>query len=195
MSRILTSICLGAFLWLLSCCSAPTKPQISEKKQAIESKRQAHPANKRKVDQAGIDENPKRSPEVMVLERFAGTWKGVASVKQGGHSFSVTEVSTREWMVSGHGNFLMEHAVAEPGNQRSCSLFTYDPKKKVYRGVLLNRLGAGILEGNWDEKSQTMSWQSNDNERNTGQISHRFITKDHAEIEIIYKKPDGEVLL
>jgi hypothetical protein len=92
-------------------------------------------------------QEPERSPQLQVLERFLGSWESLGA---DGKRFEVT----RQWL--GEGNFMLEEAIDENNLESYLALWTYDPQADRYRIVTLHRDHAGYLQGTWDAESASL---------------------------------------
>lgn len=140
------------------------------------------------VGTAGADDAPKRSPELQVLDRYAGDWD-VVSTTGTGEKGATSE--RRTW--SRQGTFLMADIQGQAPNHEAHFLITYDPKGKVYRSCFINQEFTVPLVGTWDEKAQAMRWKSPDIEFKHDAVN-RFVDKDTIETRMTVTSPEGKVV-
>ena len=136
---------------------------------------------------------PKRTAEQEVLDRFAGDWKTVVTNKTAGTT--ETSFQSRSWSRDGKGTVFHEESIDPATGTEFPALWRYDTENEVYRFAMLFPNSWAIIEGTWDEKSQTMTWSKNiDGWGNRGSGIHRFIDKDHAEWTFVVKNSEGVVV-
>jgi hypothetical protein len=136
------------------------------------------------------EDNPRRSVELQVLDRYIGDWETVVTVKKSGEKF--TSIESRKW--SREGKFVLSEDQDTSTKKEAHFLFTYDPKGKQYRACFINDEFTVPLLGTWYEKAQTMRWKSSDVPFKHD-AAHRFIDKDHVEWAMTVTSPEGKVVL
>ena len=72
---------------------------------------------------------------------------------------------------------------------------TYDPNAKAYRTCYIDESNTTPILGNWDENTQTMSWNGTDAYNNRLAGTHHFIDKDTVEWALVFTNPDGQVVV
>jgi hypothetical protein len=125
---------------------------------------------------ASAQDVPKRSAELQVLDRYIGDWETVVTAS--GTDEKSTSMESRRW--SREGKFVLSE--------------NHDSNSKQYRACFINEELTVPLFGKWDEKMQTMTWNSSEVAFKHHSI-HRFIDKDHVEWTMTVTSPDGEVVL
>ena len=141
------------------------------------------------------DDAPERSPELKVLDHIAGTWKVVITARTGDQESTQTVYVTREW--SSDGQFLVEHDKLKLDSRVSGSrgAWTYDPAAKSYRFVLLTRNLAFLSNGQWNEKTRTLTIRGVDHAGNVVISPNRIVNKDYFESSTVVKNADGDVIV
>lgn len=153
-------------------------------------RRRDKPLDKPKDKKAG----PPRPEELKVLDRLVGSWDTTAISKPA--VWTPKEVRTTskvEWKWVLGGRFLEDATKVSDGTQ-ALSLTTYDPQMKAFRSWWFNSLGhTSKSNGQWDEKTTTLSFESGLPDGLTSRSSVRFIDKDRHEWKVIIKDGDGKV--
>jgi len=139
---------------------------------------------------ASAQDVSKRSAELQVLDRYIGDWETVVTAS--GTDEKSTSMESRRW--SREGKFVLSENLDLPANREAHFLVTYDSNSKQYRACFINEELTVPLFGKWDEKMQTMTWNSSEVAFKHHSI-HRFIDKDHVEWTMTVTSPDGEVVL
>ena len=138
------------------------------------------------------DDTPKRSPELQVLDRFVGTWDMKVTVKPAGaEGINYDGVSYRKWSQGGQVVVFEEPM---PGQEFHMPL-TYDPKSKAYPGVAMQGVGRTTVTGAWDEKTLTMHFVLEYENKWTYRGTHRFVDKDHAEVKGKVTNAEGKLAM
>jgi hypothetical protein len=136
------------------------------------------------------DEPAKRSAELQVLDRFAGTWDVEMTVKlPGQQANSHNSVETRK-LSRGGGVILFENSESPEFHM----LWTYDAKAKKYTGIWLTGADRGQVTGTWDERTTAMKLETTGTDGMTGVSTFRFIDKDHSENSAEFRDPAGKVV-
>ena len=138
------------------------------------------------------DDAPKRSAELQVLDRlFIGSWESVVTNKTTGEKSNAVE--KRRW--SEKGRFVLSEDLNLSTKQEAHFLITYDPNGKKYRSCYIDQNGAAIIDGTWDEETDTMEWSGTDFAGNKSAGQTQLIDKDHIEWSMVIKDPAGKVLV
>lgn len=141
------------------------------------------------------DGAPKRSPELQVLDRYAGVWDVKTTIKPvGGEEMTLTCVSRRSWTLGGTFVQFQDTEHSHPQAPEFQLLWTYDPVAKNYPAVLMDGPHSARLIGTWDEKTKTMHWKGKMGNGVTGEGQHRFIGKGRAEASGVFRNPEGEIV-
>lgn len=134
-----------------------------------------------------------RSPELQVLDRFAGTWDVEFTYKPvGGELYKQKAVSYRTW--STKGTILRFDDPGLPGEPELQLLLTYDPEAKNYPGVIMSGPARSELTGTWNEQTQAMSFTGTMADGGTMESTHRFVDADNADPKGVFKNAAGEVV-
>ena len=142
---------------------------------------------------------PARSAELQVLQRFAGTWDHQMTVRTpDGNETEITRVDARRW--SKGGSFMIfDNAIESKENpevQELHMVLGYDPKSKTYPFMFMIGASRGLMRGNWDEESASMTWTGSDPDNgNTWEGKHVFTANGKADVKMTVKNPDGDVIL
>ena len=133
------------------------------------------------------------SPELKVLDRYAGTWVE--------HISGRPEVRRRdegEWILE--GRFLRQkwttEALEDAPKASGMTLMTYDRERNVYRSWSFLATGSMIEnDGTWDAKSNTMTWGHRVTER-TEKVTTTVSFPDEAtqEWSIVQTDAEGKIL-
>ena len=138
------------------------------------------------------DAQENRSAELQVLDRlFIGTWESVVTNNTTGEKSNTVE--KRRW--SKAGSFILSEDMNLSTKQEAHFLITYDPNGKKYRSCYIDQNGAAIINGTWDEDTDTMEWSGIDFAGNKSAGKTRLIDKDHIEWSLVITNPDGKVLV
>jgi phage terminase large subunit-like protein len=138
---------------------------------------------------------PPKPPELQVLDRTAGTWDFVLTAKKAEwtpNENKSTGTSVNEWVLDGR---FMEHRTKFDKSE-SVMMMTYDANKKAFRQWAYDSQGyANEATGQWDEKTQTLTFTGNLNENVTAVTTMRFVDKDTREATMVAKDKSGKVYL
>lgn len=144
------------------------------------------------------DDIAKRTAELQVLDRFVGTWDFVVTVKlAGGETITGKTSETRRWTL-GNKFVQWENPKTErPDEPEFQMLVTYDPTTKTYPGFLMNGTGRALVDGTWDEATQTMTFNGTFSGGSGGTFSftNRFIDADHCEASGTIRDATGKIVL
>lgn len=142
------------------------------------------------------DDSPKRSPELQVLDRFAGTWDFVVTQKPTGGTATTEKTSeVRQWSLGGRFMHFQNPQLAQPDQPEFHMLVTYDPATKSYPGVLMSGAGRTFVDGTWDEATKTMRFRGTfpDNALKFD-FKNRFVDENQIETSGSFTNSNGEVL-
>lgn len=136
------------------------------------------------------DDSPARSPELEVLNRFAGTWDIRGSVTIAGNdSVESSGVETRTWS---EGGSVIEFENANPPEFHM--LLTYDPDAGEYVGVLMSGPSHGTVVSEWDAESETMTFDVRFTDGSRYEGLNRFMDERHIESSGTLTNAGGEVV-
>jgi Protein of unknown function (DUF1579) len=134
--------------------------------------------------------------ELKVLDRMIGTWDTISLQKpavwtpDGGHS---TATVKREWILN--GRFIIDTSLHSNGEE-SLALIGYDTQRNAYRNWWFNSEGhRGPSQGQWNERTQTLSYVGEPQDGKTTRSSVRFADPDHEVYEIKVTDDAGKVYL
>ena len=137
------------------------------------------------------EDAPKRPAALQALDNFVGTWDIEVTVKPaGGQAVKQKGLSIRRWS-RGRTYLLFD----DPGETELHIAMRYDPESGTYPGVFIAGNVRGLLTGEWDKKSRTMTFTLKYANGNTYTGKHRFVGKDRAEASGAIKDAKGKVLL
>lgn len=186
-TRLVALVC-GAGL-LMSIWSAPVHAQKSKAKEK--------PKEKAKAQETPVDQAPPRTDELKALDRFVGVWSTETTIRAAEWTpkpRTMKGTTKYEWIVG--DRFVQSRGRSDGGKFEESEILTYDPESKQYQNWYFDSMGfTGDSVGQWDEKTQTMTWKGNLGEGGTLVNKVKFVNKDTQEWAIIAKKPDGTVLL
>lgn len=137
-----------------------------------------------------LQDAPKRSTELQVLDRYIGEWETTITIAATGDTAKSTQ--SRKW--SREGKFVLSEDQDVETKRESHFLMTYDAKSKHYRACFINDEFTVPMVGTWDEKAQTMKWKS-ENIAFKHEGVNRYIDKDHFEWTMSVTNPEGQVVL
>jgi hypothetical protein len=136
------------------------------------------------------DEPAKRSPEHQVLDRFVGTWDIKMTVKAPGQEAVHRDIAETRRLSRGGGALVFEN----PQPPEFHMTWAYDPKAKKYVGIWMFGGDRGFLNGTWDERTSTMTFDGAGADGGTSVSTFRFIDKDHSESSAVYRDRNGKVV-
>lgn len=142
------------------------------------------------------DDTPKRSPELQVLDRFAGTWDFVVTQKPTGGTATTEKTSeVRQWSLGGRFIHFQNPQLGLPDQPEFHMLVTYDPATRSYPGVLMNGASRTFVDGTWDEATRTMRFRGTfpDNALKFD-FKNRFVDENQIEASGSFTNSSGEVL-
>ena len=145
---------------------------------------------------AKADDEPKRSPELNVLNHFIGTWD-VQFVGQptDGDKITFKSVSRRNWSRGGQFIRFEDPPGEQQDNPEFHMLLTYDSKANKYPGVIMMGPARSDITGTWDGKSNAMSFNIKPADGTVVTVTHRFVAEDRAEVSGEYRNSDGQLLM
>ncbi len=150
------------------------------------------------IPQAKNGGDPARSSaELQVLDRFVGTWDfAVTNTLAGGETVTGKTSETRRWTL-GNKFVQWENSRSEkPDEPEFQMLVTYDPTTRTYPGFLMNGPGRALVDGTWNEATQTMTFKGKFMDGGgTLTCTNRFIDADHCEGSGTMKDANGKVFL
>lgn len=142
------------------------------------------------------DDSPKRSPELQLLDRFAGTWDLVVTVKPtGGTAITEKTSEVRQWSPGGRFIHFQNPRLGQTDHPEFHMLVTYDPATKSYPGMLMSGASRTFVDGTWDEATKTMRFRGTfpDNALKFD-VKNRFTDENQIETSGSFTNANGEVL-
>jgi len=140
-----------------------------------------------------------KSPELQVLERFIGSWEETVEQKRAAWTPEPSTkkiTSMRKWIL--YGKMIENKGTWSPDKVEFLHLMTYDPKRKEYRQWYFdanNPASLGEDRGQWDERTQTLTWTGKLDDEVTTQTIERFKDKDNFTWTMVAKDRSGQVVL
>jgi hypothetical protein len=135
--------------------------------------------------------------ELEALESFVGKWTTTTKVRPSlRHKEEVDAKGeiTGTWLHNRHFIRLEGHGRGNKYRLEFTVLMTYDARRNAYRRWSFTSAGlAAEAEGQWDEKSKTMTWKQLDLPNVTGSVKD-VLAKDQFETTVFFKAADGQVL-
>jgi hypothetical protein len=119
------------------------------------------------------------SPELKVLDHYAGTWQGTLS------SFPGATIDIQvAWTLD--GKFLRHSLSVSAGSSAGIfemmQMMTFDKAKGVYRSWGFSSTGGSSeAEGTWDPESKTLTWKESNVAAGTLTVSKAVFTDDDTE--------------
>lgn len=111
------------------------------------------------VSHAMAGDEPKRSPEFQVLNRFVGTWDlEITHKRPQGETTNDNATEIQKWTLGGKFVHFQNPRTEEMGAPEFHFLVTYDPKSESYPGVMTIGSNRSLVKGVWDDKSKTMTF-------------------------------------
>ncbi len=144
------------------------------------------------------DDDSKRSAELLVLDRFLGTWDVDTTVKPtGGETTTHKYTERREWSLGGQFIHFQKADKASAALPEFHLLLTYDPATKAYSGMEMFGTARFLLNATWDDSTSTMtiSGKSPADDRSTFVYKNRFVDKDHIEASGTIRNAEGDVVM
>lgn len=134
----------------------------------------------------------KLSPELKVLHRFVGNWKG-ATKWWTPEEFRWPVATSCESILG--GRFTLTKAMASNGNV-FISVSTYDKTFSEYRKWSFGWRGVGQeAKGKWDDKTGTMTWRSDLGRSGTSVETFRYLEDNSVEWSLVTRDRSNDVLL
>lgn len=188
MKTSLVALVCGSGL-LMSVWLVPAYAQKSKVKEKSQPKAKA---------KEGVEEKaPPRTDELKALDRFVGIWSTETTVRAAEWTPDARKmkgITRYEWIVG--ERFVQSRGRSSDGKFEESEILTYDPEAKQYQNWYFDSMGfTGDSVGQWDEKTQTMTWNGNLGDGGTLVNKVKFVNKDTQEWAILAKKKDGTLLL
>jgi hypothetical protein len=145
------------------------------------------------VREVKADKGPARPAELKVLDRLIGSWEWETVSKPA--VWTPEEVKakgtlTREWVLN--DRFVMEKGGTK--DSPNWCMFTFDEQRKTYRFWIFTSTGNTMeFAGQWDEKSETMTWKCDLGNGITSSGPQHFIDKDNLEFHAVAKDKEGKI--
>ena len=141
-----------------------------------------------------IERSAEMSPEFKIMERLIGKWNTIAVSKPAEWTPKeerTTSKITRKWILN--GQFMQDTSDVLEGPE-GLSLMTFDPVMKKYRGWWFNSEGHRNKSiGNWDAKTETISFRADLEDGLVSQSSVKFIDEDRHVWKVVVKDGDGKL--
>ena len=135
----------------------------------------------------GLGEQPNRSPELLLLDRFVGHWQVEYELKLADRAVQRQEFrSLAKW--SADGTFVIVNERQE-GNER-LTVLRFDKAKKHYAGSLFSATGQSPFEAEWDESTKQFKMEFTTSDDADVTIVNRFLDEDHIDIFIDIRGKD-----
>ncbi len=137
--------------------------------------------------------------EMQVLQRRVGVWTTEMTIKPGKrvpNGAHATGEETVAWSMN--RTVLIARQKSQPGNTESMSIWTHDPKHKVYRAWYFDSHGnhpRTSSTGTWDESSQTLTFRSTDLDGGTAVSHTKLVSNDEMRWSGVWKDKGGEVVM
>jgi hypothetical protein len=147
-------------------------------------------------------ENPAADvPELEPLGNFAGKWDVQSTIKNPEHpeAFPATGSSAAKWIHN--GRYLRQTWSIDASQDlpafNGSNIWTYDPRKKVYRGWSFDSNGTSEeSEGTWDPKSRTLKMTVKKNAMGGTSVVTSTFPEDGKETwSIVMKNSEGKVVV
>jgi len=135
------------------------------------------------------------SPELDVLNKFAGTWKTSTVLKPSVWIATETKVDgTRKakWVLK--NKFLK--VIGKGGDVETREMNSFDQQRRIYTRWTFDSNGSiGHWRGRWNEEKMTMTWKLDAAGTVEGEMTERLISDDKYEVTAEIKDNDGNLLL
>lgn len=140
-----------------------------------------------------------RPAEFQVLERRIGTWDTEQTIKPGvwvpdGGKSNGSE--TVEWTLD--KKFTQCKHLQQPGNKEALSLVGFDTRSNVFRTWFFDSSGnlpRSEITGQWDESTQTLTFNGTDPEDVTITSTQKFVGTERIEMRSVWRSKDGKILM
>jgi hypothetical protein len=136
-----------------------------------------------------------RSPELDILNKFAGTWKTSTVLKPSVWIEAETRIDgTRkaEWMLK--NKFLK--VIGKGGDVESREMNGFDQQRRIYTRWTFDTNGSiAHWRGRWSEKKKTMTWTLDAAGTVEGKMTEHFVSDDKYEITAEIRDNDGNLLM
>lgn len=140
-----------------------------------------------------------RSPQLAVLGRRIGDWTTTTRIKPCAWLPNGKTTVVREnirWAIN--GQFVEARRVDKESGIEERSLTTYDSVDRTYRSWFFGANGnmpRGETKGSWDPKTETLMFETTNNDGSTGAFRFRMIGNDELEYSGSIKDKDGKVII
>ena len=152
---------------------------------------------KEKKKESAAVKPPARPDELKTLERFVGVWSTETTIRVAEWTPKADKqkgVTKYEWIVG--NRFLQSRGSSDNGKFHDSEIMTYDPESKAFQSWYFDSMGfTGDSVGQWDEKSQTMTWTGDVGDGGKLINTVKFVNKDTQEWTLVAKAVDDTVLL
>lgn len=138
-----------------------------------------------------------KTAESKILNQWVGTWKTefVNRVAEWNpKEVKATGAITCKWILG--GKFVEEAGFSTSPGVEHRLLWWYDSNRKAYRQAFFSSEGTTLeTSGTWNEKTSTMTWQSDAGPGMTAISTHRFLDADTYEWTYIIRDAGGKTHL
>ncbi|MAG94017.1 MAG: hypothetical protein CMJ48_09735 [Planctomycetaceae bacterium] len=138
-------------------------------------------------------------PEYQILNRRVGTWTTETTIKPGPRFPDGAKANGEETISwSMNKKALLGRGSSQPGNAESMSIWTHDPKYKVFRAWYFDSHGnqpRTSSTGTWDESKQTLTFRFTDLDGGTSVSRMKFVGNDEMHWSGVWKDKDGGIVM
>lgn len=132
-------------------------------------------------------DRPNRSPELLLLDRFVGTWTVELEVEMEGEIVRRPRYESHvAW--SRDGTFVIANEVHEQREQ--LTVMRFDTAQRKYRGALFSATEQTPFEAEWNEAKQTFTMEFKEAGDAEATFINRFVSEDEIEIRIQIRAND-----
>ena len=145
---------------------------------------------------ANAQDEPKRSPELQVLDQFVGTWDLHVTLKPAQGDATTEKTSEiRKWSLGGEFVQFENPQTENPDAPEFHMLLTYDARTKSYPGILTTGPSRSLVDGGWDEKSKTMTFKGTFTGGGTFDFKNQFLDNGNIKTSGVIKDASGKIVL
>lgn len=145
---------------------------------------------------AFADDEPKRSPELQVLNRFVGTWDlDVMLTPSEGDATTEKTSEVRKWSLGGNFVHFQNPRTGSDNAPGFHMLVTYDARTKSYPGILTTGADRSLVNGTWDEENKTMTFTGTFSRGGSFDFKNRFLDNGNIKKSGVIKDASGKTVL
>ncbi|MEL6110747.1 MAG: DUF1579 family protein [Planctomycetota bacterium] len=134
-------------------------------------------------------DQPNRSPELLLLDRFVGDWVVKLEVEVNGEIVQRPQYESHiQW--SRDGTFVIANEIHE--NREQLMVMRFDTAQRAYRGAFFSSTEQTPFTADWDEAKQTFTLEFEEAEDADASMVYRFRDKDEIEVRIGIRGKDGK---